>query len=164
MLDMSKILFLHAKGDSMRPIIQPDDIILVRPCLPGKLRIGDLVVYQNEDICIHRLIRINQRYNKMIYITKGDNLFFSDTLCAKDKIIGKAFALIRDTKTIYLDKRVIRLVTAYIAYIESIIFEIAFFIKKKIFGERKLKLSTYLYGIIHMPFRFILNFLKPSAL
>lgn len=62
---------------SMEPIFKRGDILIVEKLTDRndkKLEISDIIEYNLDDrIVLHRIIRIEEKNNEVVYITKGDN-------------------------------------------------------------------------------------------
>lgn len=65
--------FVIATG-SMEPVIYPGDVVIVNKTNIDRVRVGDIVQYQYENIFIfHRIIEIVEDNGEKKYRTKGDN-------------------------------------------------------------------------------------------
>ena len=65
--------FVIATG-SMEPIIYPGDVVLVNKAEVEKLKVGDIIQFQHENIFIfHRIIEVVSEKEEVKYRTKGDN-------------------------------------------------------------------------------------------
>jgi len=61
---------------SMRPEIEVGDVVLVTDIDIEKIKVGDIIQFENEGIdlpIIHRVYEIQNEDNNLIFITKGDN-------------------------------------------------------------------------------------------
>jgi signal peptidase len=59
---------------SMEPIIYPGDVVLVNKAEVEKLKVGDVIQFQHENIFIfHRIIEVVSEKEEVKYRTKGDN-------------------------------------------------------------------------------------------
>lgn len=74
------------------------DILLVTGINPKNLKKGDVIVYQTmirAEPIIHRLVKIENKNNELIFQTKGDNNLKTfeglDTNIKEEKIYGKAY-------------------------------------------------------------------------
>ena len=68
------------------------DIMVLKGVEPKDIKIGDVVVYENnfnKNPIIHRVIEIKQKEGKYSYITKGDNNFNVDPLEVSEEQIKK---------------------------------------------------------------------------
>lgn len=85
-------LRLRVNGLSMRPLLQPEDVIWVEAVAEQDLDIGDIVLVRRPaDFVTHRLVeRTSQGW-----IAKGDNLPMPDPPVAGTDILGRVTALER---------------------------------------------------------------------
>ena len=64
---------------SMEPNIKIRDAVVIKRCDADKIKLGDVVTYRSTDesfyviLITHRVVNIEEKDGKMIYITKGDN-------------------------------------------------------------------------------------------
>ena len=64
---------------SMEPIIKVRDAVVVRRCEEKDIKIGDVVTYRSLDeafygiLVTHRVVNIEEKDGKKVYITKGDH-------------------------------------------------------------------------------------------
>lgn len=82
-----------SRGQSMLPILQPNDTLYFKKTPLAKIKVNDLVIVKkrNQLIC-HRVI-----YKKKNYlITKGDNVLKSDGKIYSKQIIGKVYQIKRN--------------------------------------------------------------------
>jgi signal peptidase I len=58
---------------SMRPLIQPQDRILVERAAPGRLRVGDVALFRtNDGLCVHRILACWRAGGRLVFLQKGD--------------------------------------------------------------------------------------------
>ena len=94
-LDEVKFNLYTIITQSMRPNIEPGDIVLDYKYSDDKYKIGDVITFtssrNNASITItHRIINISQKDGKYYYQTKGDNNNAPDTeLVSSNNVIGK---------------------------------------------------------------------------
>ena len=115
LLNGHKVKF-RAPGYSMYPTILHDDVITVEPVDPSAVRVGDIVLYQNESSLIaHRIIKILKRSERnsrsapqgpqdrsappikagtstsetLLFILRGDARPACDDPVAAEQILGK---------------------------------------------------------------------------
>jgi signal peptidase len=74
--------------ESMKPIINPGDMVIIEKCDINQIKENDIIQYKVKDYTVvHRVIKIN--FDKTEIITKGDNNNNIDKPVSKDQIIGK---------------------------------------------------------------------------
>lgn len=81
---------------SMKPIINPGDMVLVRRLKTADVKIGDIVQYKKDNMYVfHRVIEVVEDKNEIKYKTKGDNNTIADSdLVSIDMIKGKVIKVI----------------------------------------------------------------------
>jgi|GEM_PF-2585069 len=87
--------------DSMKPNINPNDLVITKPVDPSQLHVGDVVMYRitigNATYMItHRIIAIKHTPDGGYYfLTKGDNRKYRDPWeVYPDQIVGKVVLVI----------------------------------------------------------------------
>lgn len=87
--------------DSMKPHINPDDLVVTRPVDPAQLHPGDVVLYEitlaNSTYRItHRIVAIKtDPSGRYYFVTKGDNRKYTDPWKVyPDQVIGKAVLVV----------------------------------------------------------------------
>ena len=65
------------KTGSMRPMLAPGTLIIVKPTLAEKLKIGDVITFTDPDspakgLVTHRIYKIEYEKGKPVFTTKGD--------------------------------------------------------------------------------------------
>ncbi|WP_127837074.1 signal peptidase I [Clostridium prolinivorans] len=81
---------------SMKPLIKPGDIVLVKKIKDNDINAGDIIQYKNDNVYVfHRVIEIVEEENEIKYETKGDNNQSPDSkLVSSDMIKGKVIKII----------------------------------------------------------------------
>ncbi len=83
-------------GTSMRPLLRPDENVLVEKM--RRVYAGDIVVFEhNQQLLVHRVMKVTR--DKII--TKGDNAYSTEEI-HPDKIYGTALILIKPDNEIDL--------------------------------------------------------------
>lgn len=77
---LGQITLAVVRGSSMHPLLRDGDLVVVVPLHTAVL--GDIVVYRNdrEELVIHRVVAKLECNGMILYVTKGDNNPFIDTL------------------------------------------------------------------------------------
>ncbi len=159
---MAERILLCVEGNSMWPFIRSGELVVAQRTSTSELKRGDLVIYDDGVLSMHRLIKLESMGDKLIFITKGDNLPLPDVPWTEEIFIGKATALIRGGKAVYQDRGAVKFISAalaYLTYIEIIALRFALFMKRKIFGTRRLRISTILERAIRFPLKFFFKLL-----
>lgn len=82
---------LSVLSGSMRPILQPGDLIISKDVEPDQIKIGDIVTYRvNSDALVtHRVIGITEKNGELAFETKGDaNNTEDGGLVLWDQLVG----------------------------------------------------------------------------
>lgn len=83
------------EGNSMLPTFHDGDIILVIGVKPSDLHVSDIIIYKlNGKLIVHRIIDIEIRNGKYIFITKGDNNFNPDPPVSEDQVVGRVVGIL----------------------------------------------------------------------
>jgi len=73
-------------SNSMEPVLEKGDLILIKGARKGDIKIGDIIVYKGENgFIIHRVIKIQEEN----LITKGDANIYPDLPVEYEKVIGR---------------------------------------------------------------------------
>lgn len=78
--------FMRVVSDSMQPVLEPNDCIIIKDVPEDKLDVGDIITFislENEiygSYNTHRIydIGIDEKTGKKYYVTKGDNISVPD--------------------------------------------------------------------------------------
>lgn len=76
---------------SMRPVLQPGDMIVTKEINPQNITVDDVITYWVGDkLVTHRVIDVVNKDGKLLFETKGDNNNIEDQeLVQSDKVVGK---------------------------------------------------------------------------
>ena len=95
LLERGHAVQFQARGDSMYPLIRDHDYLHVEPC--GEIRVGEIVlVLAERGLTAHRVISIREGQ----VITRGDNAPAADDAVAREKVLGKVTAVLRDGREV----------------------------------------------------------------
>lgn len=88
-------------GDSMFPLIQPRDLLVIKKWDGAPLKKFDIPLYKRDSgqYVLHRIIKVREND----YVICGDNRFHLETGISDRHILGVLTAIIRDGKTLSLD-------------------------------------------------------------
>lgn len=88
-------------GDSMFPLIQPRDLLVIKKWDGAPLKKYDIPLYKRDggQYVLHRVISVR----KNDYALCGDNRVWKETGITDRHILGVLTAIIRDGKTLSLD-------------------------------------------------------------
>ncbi len=102
-LEKGNHLEVTVVSNSMSPLIQANDKVIVEKFLPQKLFAGDIILFTfRQTFCTHRYILKRRKNNIVEYITKGDRFFRFDRPISEDKIIGKITTIIKNSTQVDL--------------------------------------------------------------
>ena len=121
-------LSFKVKSNSMFPIIQSNDKVVVEKFVPEQLVIGKIIVFNiGKDLCTHRYIVRRRKKRGNEYITKGDRSFKFDLAVTEDKIVGKVTAITRQGELIDLSRgkyRIIRFCLGAVFRLQWFLFQL----------------------------------------
>ncbi|WP_456422896.1 signal peptidase I [Thermococcus sp.] len=117
--------------DSMKPHINPGDLVVTRPVSPQELHVGDIILYEvhlgNATYKItHRIVAIEKDGSGGFYfVTKGDNRKYTDPWRVyPDQVIGKVVLVVPKVGVVgYYTPLIVLLIFLFI--IGSLAYEIA---------------------------------------
>jgi hypothetical protein len=111
--ETESLLFFETTGLSMWPFLKGKEKLLVKKIAFSDLKLGDLVLYRkNSQLVCHRLIKSNKD-KALIYVRGDASLGFSDPV-SKEMFLGKAVAIMKNNRVIYLEGRMQRCFTRII--------------------------------------------------
>jgi len=104
---------VRVSGGSMRPLLAPGAVLVVKPCAPADLRVGDIVVARSSAgrVVAHRLVA---RHGD-VFVLRGDALGADDPPVGPTDILGRAVAFRRGGVTLDLDTKAARVVGGLLA-------------------------------------------------
>lgn len=97
--EQGRLIYTHA-GDSMAPLIQPRDLLVIEP-LRRPLRRFDVPLYRRDSgqYVLHRAIKVG----KDDFAARGDNRFGLECGIRQAQVLGVLTAIIRNGETLPLD-------------------------------------------------------------
>jgi len=170
-MESKKYCYFIVEGNSMFPFLETGNTIKI--IKTRNVKIGDIAVFMaNSDrLIIHRVVKIK----KDDVLTKGDNKAVFDPIFNKSKLIGKVIA-IENKKTEQVVRKYVYPLIARFSYLQgkinpnpiyrkyfgSIISMDSFpqKLKRKIVGDRDLKIHATLNYILYLPLSLHYNFNK----
>ncbi|MCB9103879.1 MAG: S24/S26 family peptidase [Anaerolineales bacterium] len=97
-----KTITVH--GHSMQPLLRPGDRLTVA-CGVTTFRRGDLVVfYRQQQLVVHRAVRLNRSTTGLTLVTKGDNALRCDAPLTINQVVGRVSGLSRGGQTVSIDR------------------------------------------------------------
>lgn len=93
---MNDIIFIEAKGFSMRPFLRGGEKLVIKKIPAADLKIGDIILYQsnNQSIC-HRLVKkVKDRRGYLLY-ARGDNSTSAPEPVTPEMFQGKVAGIVR---------------------------------------------------------------------
>lgn len=76
---------------SMRPLLEPGDMILIKPVNLQNIREGDVITYQTNqgNFVTHRIVNIYKKNEGLMFKTKGDaNNVDDEILVSQNQLVG----------------------------------------------------------------------------
>lgn len=101
-LSAAVLIRLQAPGNSMRPTIRHNDIILVET-LETVVRLGDIVLFLSaaSRLTAHRVVMVDEQRG---YLMRGDANQACDGWIGSEQILGRVVAIQRGRKTIAVNR------------------------------------------------------------
>jgi len=85
-------------GQSMFPALRNGDKVLIESVNPDKIRVRDILVFKKgADYMCHRLVKVDEQYNKICFYLKGDASDQID-IVTRENILGRATGIMRQGK------------------------------------------------------------------
>ena len=127
--DLIKFKSYVILSDSMKPAMDPGDVIFIKKINVDNLKAGDIITFQKEEfIATHRIIKFEDKS----IITQGDNNNLADDPLTKENVIGKYIFKVPKIGYFYSFVRSpIGIIVISIIIVIIIIYEICFVDDKK---------------------------------
>lgn len=95
LLSEGKVIKIRADGYSMYPSVKPGSIVHIQAITEDTAPIpGEIVVWKRKSkFIVHRLIRIIQNNDNILYVTRGDSCSNEDAPDSADKLVGKVIRI-----------------------------------------------------------------------
>jgi signal peptidase I len=126
------LLRLQVNGDSMAPLLQPGDSVLVAAVAPALIKRGDLVLFRRtNEVVTHRVVA----KSRTGWRTKGDNRRQLDPAVGLQEILGRVVAIERGAGKIDLQKgrwRATNRVLGLIGWLEGSLWRVGAAIKARL--------------------------------
>jgi signal peptidase len=95
--------WIPVAGTSMFPLMQGGDRVLVA-LGHADIHVGDVIVFWQEgQLFVHRLIRIDRVATSITFLTKGDSAPKFDPPVKREEIIGRVLVIQRESRQMSLD-------------------------------------------------------------
>jgi hypothetical protein len=148
-------LRLAVTSDSMRPLLQTGDEVVVQPVDPEVLQPGDVIVVERGGEWItHRLVAVDERG----WHTHGDNTRYADEAAGVAEIVGRVSMIERGNQTIDLRKPRWRAIDRRINRVQRLQLR-TFTALRKLGGTQSNRLTHALAALIHWPFQCLVRVL-----
>lgn len=155
-LTTNQDLTLKVTTNSMRPLIDSGDLIVVSPCGFNRLKRGDIILYsQNGTLICHRLIYKEKNKQSPFLITKGDSEFYFGKCLDFNNFLGRVTKIKKQKSTIDCNSFLwcsLNLFLGEIYFLEAGFLELLRMAKRRIFGKDRFFLTPAIKRIIHTPF------------
>ncbi|ASJ02110.1 S26 family signal peptidase [Thermococcus profundus] len=116
--------------DSMKPTINPGDLVVTRPVSPDELHVGDIILYRvtvgdSTYRITHRIVDVRtDEDGNLYYVTRGDNRKYADPWRVyPDQVVGRVVLRIPGVGNVLLRAPLIAAVS-FIVLMASIAYEI----------------------------------------
>ncbi len=101
--DRGRGLRFRVASGSMYPLLEVGDVVKVTRAEPSRLRIGDVVAFQNgRSVVVHRIIGKSWSNQQLSFRHRGDAGVSSGNIAAQD-IIGRVSVIEKEGREIFLD-------------------------------------------------------------
>lgn len=134
-----KELKMTVKTDSMFPLLNPGDKIVVRKCIDDNLLCGDVIVYMIDYVSyVHRFIFKQKKDDQFFLITKPDKAFFFNTPIPLNQLIGRIIAVEKKRLNINLESIFWKAINRFLglfSFLEGIVFNLLRLAKRKLFKD-----------------------------
>ncbi len=158
-LAQGALLRLRVSGQSMAPLVERGDLVLVQRVTPADLRRGDLLlVEQGGDFLVHRLVA-NDTHGVR---TKGDKSSYADLPLPPQDVLGRVVAVERDGRRIELGRGWWPLVNRLLGILgwgEVQLFTAGRMIKRRLVGTQSRPWAIRLASLAAVPFRWLTRLL-----
>ena len=103
-------LRFEGRGSSMRPLVRDGDTLLVTPCPPAHVHLGEIVMCtaQNDQLLVHRVIHSRKGADSKCYLIQGDQAVNPDGWIFQENIHGCLVAIERSGKRMVMTGTVAR--------------------------------------------------------
>lgn len=134
---------LKVSGYSMSPLIKNGDWVMLKHN-SNDIRVGSIIAFRRErKIIVHRVIKIQNKFEKNSFITKGDFNYHADQAVDVENVIGKVIAIKKRRQFFQLDTKswhVIGYIIATNPFILKNTYRVMRYFKRKL-----LRLRHYVY-------------------
>jgi len=120
----------HTKGKgwfkiisgSMYPLIDINDKVLVKRIFPSEVRLGDIILFKNDDVLVmHRVIKIEERNGRMMILQKGDASNYA-SMITPEMILGKVKAIEKKGKILSLDSGRGKVINNFLGFKNTVLY------------------------------------------
>lgn len=97
-------LRFQGRGSSMRPMVRDGDTLLVTPCPPAHVHLGEIVMCttHNDQLLVHRVIRSRKGTVGKCYLIQGDQAANPDGWITQENIHGCLSAIERSGRRVVM--------------------------------------------------------------
>jgi hypothetical protein len=91
--------------DSMRPLINPQDRVVVKQCRADDLKLGDIVLFEKSSaFCVHRFVEKRVYEKESELLTMADRALMPEEAFSEEQLLGRVESIIKKSVTIDLEK------------------------------------------------------------
>ena len=153
-------------GQSMHPIFQDGDRVLITHGCTGTRR-GDVVVFRQQGkLVAHRVLRIYKDDEKLVLITKGDNAPHLDPPLRAEQVVGQVLAVERGSQRMDLTTAAWRILGWLIAIgtlAWTALYRWSRALKRRFLGPRPNRITAFLRQSAQAVFRLALQAAQAAA-
>jgi signal peptidase I len=158
-LKRGALVRLRVAGDSMAPLIEAGDVVLVQRVNAEELRRGDLLVVEEAgSFLVHRAVAISSNRLR----TKGDNVRYADPAVTVHDVLGRVAMVEKAGGRIDLyagQWPVVNRVLGLLGWCEMRTFAAASIVGRKLLSGRYTRGGSSLSGLLATPFRLLTRLL-----
>jgi signal peptidase I len=148
-------------SESMAPLIEAGDQVVVERASADRLRRGDIVLYTVDGtLHTHRLLTRRRHRNATLLVTKGDASLDPDQPWGEEQLLGKVVAVRREDRTIDLEGRKWRAVNrllGILAALQVAALRVAHWVRMVIIGNRRTRWTALVARIVSAPSRLLIR-------
>lgn len=119
-----KTMFLDCGGQSMRPLISAGDRLVVRPCAPDAVRVGDVLVFRYKGrLTGHRLIWKYRSGGRYLFWLRGDSSITVQRI-GQGQLEGKVFSVVKPGRIVDLNGPAWRVLSPFLVVIGPLVYAV----------------------------------------
>ena len=130
---------LEIATGSMRPLIQPQNKVIVKGCKIENLEAGDIVLFKRDSqLYVHRLLNKKIQNGEVILIPKADRAHTADEPFPEEQFLGRVVGLKKNSTTLNLERQPWRVINKFLYLLSKMeiqVFRIAYPVKNFLYKK-----------------------------